>query len=182
MGGDDVCGVCIGGKGGKGSGKLGLSHAGRPPFRTGDEVSRAEPRLSTAKNHFSTPGSRGHVQRHTTTTTRRPTINNPNSPFLTGPDYSPLHIDLFTIAYHLFKRSRRHQALAHHPPTETKSRISSHTPEQNLPPTATMSKTFTKADVATHKDEAAGMYIIIDDGVYNITGTWPLPPFHPVRF
>lgn len=45
-----------------------------------------------------------------------------------------------------------------------------------------MSKTFTKADVATHKDEAAGMYIIIDDGVYNITGTWPLPPFHPVRF
>ncbi|KAK1836257.1 putative cytochrome b5 [Podospora conica] len=32
-----------------------------------------------------------------------------------------------------------------------------------------MSKTFTKADVATHKDEAAGMYIIIDDGVYNIT-------------
>lgn len=38
-----------------------------------------------------------------------------------------------------------------------------------------MSKTFTKADVATHKDEAAGMYIIIDDGVYNITGTWPLP-------
>lgn len=38
-----------------------------------------------------------------------------------------------------------------------------------------MSKTFTKADVATHKDEAAGMYIIIDNGVYNITGT-PLPP------
>lgn len=41
-----------------------------------------------------------------------------------------------------------------------------------------MSKTFTKADVATHKDEAAGMYIIIDDGVYNITGTAP-PPFPP---
>ncbi|KAK0741143.1 putative cytochrome b5 protein [Schizothecium vesticola] len=32
-----------------------------------------------------------------------------------------------------------------------------------------MSKTFTKADVATHKDEAAGMYIMIDDGVYDIT-------------
>lgn len=42
-----------------------------------------------------------------------------------------------------------------------------------------MSKTFTKADVATHKDEAAGMYIIIDDGVYNITGTSSPPPPPP---
>ena len=32
-----------------------------------------------------------------------------------------------------------------------------------------MSKTFTKADVATHKDEKEGMYIIVDDGVYDIT-------------
>ncbi|KAK0638752.1 putative cytochrome b5 protein [Cercophora newfieldiana] len=33
-----------------------------------------------------------------------------------------------------------------------------------------MSKTFTKADVAAHKDEKEGMYIIVDDGVYDITG------------
>jgi cytochrome b involved in lipid metabolism len=33
-----------------------------------------------------------------------------------------------------------------------------------------MSKTFTVADVAAHKDEKEGMYIIVDDGVYNITG------------
>jgi len=32
-----------------------------------------------------------------------------------------------------------------------------------------MSKTFSVADVASHKDEAAGMYIIVDDSVYNIT-------------
>ncbi|KAK3325656.1 cytochrome b5-like heme/steroid binding domain-containing protein [Apodospora peruviana] len=31
-----------------------------------------------------------------------------------------------------------------------------------------MSKTFTKADVANHKEEKDGMYIIIDDGVYSI--------------
>lgn len=33
-----------------------------------------------------------------------------------------------------------------------------------------MSKTFTKADVASHKDEKNGMYIIIDDGVYDVAG------------
>ncbi|KAK0635590.1 putative cytochrome b5 protein [Bombardia bombarda] len=33
-----------------------------------------------------------------------------------------------------------------------------------------MSKTFTKAEVANHKDEKAGMYIIVDDGVYDIAG------------
>jgi cytochrome b involved in lipid metabolism len=32
-----------------------------------------------------------------------------------------------------------------------------------------MSKTFTTADVATHKDAASGLYIIIDAGVYDIT-------------
>ncbi|KAK5658567.1 hypothetical protein OQA88_1960 [Cercophora sp. LCS_1] len=31
-----------------------------------------------------------------------------------------------------------------------------------------MSKTFTKAEVANHKDEKEGMYIIIDDGVYDV--------------
>ncbi|KAH8586693.1 cytochrome b5-like heme/steroid binding domain-containing protein [Bisporella sp. PMI_857] len=32
-----------------------------------------------------------------------------------------------------------------------------------------MSKQFTTADVASHKDADAGMYIIVDDGVYDIT-------------
>ncbi|TLS30076.1 hypothetical protein PpBr36_03070 [Pyricularia pennisetigena] len=32
-----------------------------------------------------------------------------------------------------------------------------------------MSKTFTPADVAQHKDEKNGIYIIVDDGVYDIT-------------
>ncbi|KAK0720585.1 putative cytochrome b5 protein [Lasiosphaeris hirsuta] len=31
-----------------------------------------------------------------------------------------------------------------------------------------MSKSFTKAEVATHKGEKEGMYIIIDDGVFDI--------------
>lgn len=35
-----------------------------------------------------------------------------------------------------------------------------------------MSKTFTKADVAAHKDESTGMYIIVDDSVYDITGAY----------
>jgi cytochrome b involved in lipid metabolism len=35
--------------------------------------------------------------------------------------------------------------------------------------TATMSKQLTKAEVAQHKDEKA-MYIIVDDGVYDIAG------------
>ncbi|KAI2625869.1 cytochrome b5 [Hypoxylon sp. NC1633] len=32
-----------------------------------------------------------------------------------------------------------------------------------------MSKTFTAKDVAGHKDEKDGMYIIVDSGVYDIT-------------
>ncbi|KAI1466024.1 cytochrome b5 [Daldinia caldariorum] len=32
-----------------------------------------------------------------------------------------------------------------------------------------MSKTFTAKDVAEHKDEQTGMYIIVDSGVYDIT-------------
>lgn len=31
-----------------------------------------------------------------------------------------------------------------------------------------MSKTFTAAEVAQHKDEKEGMYIIIDSGVYDV--------------
>ncbi len=31
-----------------------------------------------------------------------------------------------------------------------------------------MSKTFTAKDVAEHKDEKNGMYIIVDNGVYDI--------------
>jgi cytochrome b involved in lipid metabolism len=35
-----------------------------------------------------------------------------------------------------------------------------------------MSKTFTVAEVAHHKDEKeGGMYIIIDDGVFDISST-----------
>ena len=33
-----------------------------------------------------------------------------------------------------------------------------------------MSKTFTVAEVAKHKTEDAGQYIIVDNGVYDITG------------
>lgn len=32
-----------------------------------------------------------------------------------------------------------------------------------------MSKQYTTADVAQHKDEANGMWIIVDTGVYDIT-------------
>ncbi|PWW75879.1 cytochrome b5 [Tuber magnatum] len=32
-----------------------------------------------------------------------------------------------------------------------------------------MSKTFTLADVATHKDPENGLYIVIDEGVYDVT-------------
>ena len=34
-----------------------------------------------------------------------------------------------------------------------------------------MSKQFTTAEVAKHKTEADGMYIIIDSGVYDVTST-----------
>jgi cytochrome b involved in lipid metabolism len=34
-----------------------------------------------------------------------------------------------------------------------------------------MSKTFTTAEVAKHTTPEAGMYIIIDSGVYDVTGT-----------
>jgi len=33
-----------------------------------------------------------------------------------------------------------------------------------------MSKQFTPADVASHKDASSGMYIIIDENVYDVTG------------
>ncbi|TPX15702.1 uncharacterized protein E0L32_000036 [Thyridium curvatum] len=33
-----------------------------------------------------------------------------------------------------------------------------------------MSKSFTKAEVAKHKDEKEGMFIIVDDGVYDVAG------------
>jgi len=42
-----------------------------------------------------------------------------------------------------------------------------------------MSKSFSTADVASHKDADAGMYIIVDDGVYDVTSTSPLPHWHP---
>jgi len=41
-----------------------------------------------------------------------------------------------------------------------------------------MSKSFTKAEVATHKDEANGIYIIIDNGVYDITSMCPPKILH----
>jgi len=33
-----------------------------------------------------------------------------------------------------------------------------------------MSKQFTVADVASHKDADSGMYIIVDESVYDVTG------------
>jgi len=39
-----------------------------------------------------------------------------------------------------------------------------------------MSKQFTKAEVAQHKDEANGIYIIVDNGVYDVTSTLRHPP------
>ena len=35
---------------------------------------------------------------------------------------------------------------------------------------STMSKTFTVSEVAKHKSEADGMFIIIHDASYNVTG------------
>jgi len=52
-----------------------------------------------------------------------------------------------------------------------------------------MSKTFSVADVAAHKDANAGMYIIVDENVYDVTGSYfpssfpfrnhPIPLQHP---
>jgi len=39
-----------------------------------------------------------------------------------------------------------------------------------------MSKSFSVADVATHKDAEGGMYIIIDENVYDVAGLSPLIP------
>ena len=39
-----------------------------------------------------------------------------------------------------------------------------------------MSKTFSPADVASHKDASNGVYIIIDENVYDVTGMPPIPP------
>jgi hypothetical protein len=47
---------------------------------------------------------------------------------------------------------------------------------------AKMSKTFSVADVAAHKDAESGMYIIVDENVYDVTGTLfllPPPPHSP---
>jgi len=33
-----------------------------------------------------------------------------------------------------------------------------------------MSKSFSVADVASHKDASSGMYIIVDENVYDVTG------------
>lgn len=34
-----------------------------------------------------------------------------------------------------------------------------------------MSKQYTTAEVAQHKDEASGMWLIVDTGVYDVTST-----------
>ncbi len=39
-----------------------------------------------------------------------------------------------------------------------------------------MSKSFTPAQVAEHKDPGNGLYIIVDENVYDVTGT-SFPPF-----
>ena len=41
-----------------------------------------------------------------------------------------------------------------------------------------MSKQFTLAEVAEHRDAEKGMYIIVDANVYNITGTYLPSHFH----
>jgi hypothetical protein len=41
-----------------------------------------------------------------------------------------------------------------------------------------MSKTFSVADVASHKDAGSGMYIIVDENVYDVTGICPLSFLH----
>jgi hypothetical protein len=42
-----------------------------------------------------------------------------------------------------------------------------------------MSKTFSVADVASHKDAGSGMYIIVDENVYDVSGPSPFPPPPP---
>lgn len=170
-------GFVLGERGGRGAESWGCRMPVPPHSAQG--MRSAEPSLGSAQPRTTSPPP-DRVDTSNGTRRRplwRPSINNPNSPFLVALDYSPLHIDLFTIAipsFQAFETTPRPRspfiAIVTH-----RQRLEPHTPEQNLPPTATMSKTFTKADVATHKDEAAGMYIIIDNGVYNITGT-PLPP------
>lgn len=41
-----------------------------------------------------------------------------------------------------------------------------------------MSNQYTVADVAKHKDEKEGMWIIVDSGVYDITSEQCLPTFY----
>lgn len=41
-----------------------------------------------------------------------------------------------------------------------------------------MSKTFTTTEVAGHKDADKGMYIIVDEAVYDVTGKQVLFPQH----
>jgi cytochrome b involved in lipid metabolism len=49
-----------------------------------------------------------------------------------------------------------------------------------------MSKTFSVADVASHKDASSGMYIIVDENVYDVTSMlifplpWSLSPYCPI--
>jgi len=45
-----------------------------------------------------------------------------------------------------------------------------------------MSKSFSTADVASHKTPEEGMYIIIDEGVYDVTSMPAFPPFHSPPF
>lgn len=73
------------------------------------------------------------------------------------------------LPLHIF-RSRSNPSIAiqepHHPPLYL-----SHNPSIYIHKPSTMSKQYTTADVAQHKDEANGMWIIVDTGVYDITST-----------
>jgi len=40
-----------------------------------------------------------------------------------------------------------------------------------------MSKTFSPSEVAAHKDAENGMYLIIDENVYDVTSMFYFPPF-----
>lgn len=37
-------------------------------------------------------------------------------------------------------------------------------------------KSFTTADVSSHKDDANGYWLIVEDGVYDVTSAFPPPP------